>query len=741
MRNVVLSLCVVAGMACGVGLSVLVGRSAGSDPEAPPENSGIGTVTSAPRPVPATARDEGATLVPVGADVSAPESLGSLLEEFPVKRYERGDGRITGSVAMRDGTPVPEVRVTAVVWGTTPGVKAAFPHDTELLPYILREVDQYHYDRALLSSAWSDEEGRFEIDGIRPDRDYHLQLERENWTFISSESQHVTAGKEIGFLAFETAPVTVQFMRADGSLEQFGRVTFSESCEGGKASGYRLRWNWDGRTPTVRQPVELPYLSYRSTDGVESKCVEMNLVPGQAAQISLTLEESMSIRGVVLGDTLDRSRDMRVVCVPFDPAEPELDPSEFYSRPGVKWGRLASGRFRFRSLGPGSYHVLLWGGWGDIVDQIVVSGTTGVIEATLDLPPLNPSDFLVVHALGPGGQPALGVQFQVSIESPFGRNRSSLSSKAQAEGSYWLDLAEATSYVDSSDTTSRWVLQCNSPEFGSATVEVTSDTRDVTVQFDAPALVEVELVGIEDWRLRNRLRVKVRGDEREVDPIGLRDKVLLGPVAPGETTVLLTLQESSRGGQLLTKETVQVQPGLNEVQITCPPLYRVVFEMPVGRAGETVTLYRNSPNEDEDLDRLMFHSHGRAVVSPEGRALFRFVLGGAYMLDDMEVVITGNAVIPYRVIPMRALGVTVRDESGVLSRWGLQSGDRIVAIDGWTLDFEQQAKIDQAFRKLLQKGSVRLAFERAGRTFTLEVENEEQIALVNLGGELRPVRD
>ncbi|MCA8959247.1 MAG: hypothetical protein KDC38_01990, partial [Planctomycetes bacterium] len=81
------------------------------------------------------------------------EDLGELLGTFPSKEYERGDGVITGIVCTLDDEPVPDVDVSAIIWGATPGPDPKPIQDATLLEYILQEIDQFHYDKAMIHTV------------------------------------------------------------------------------------------------------------------------------------------------------------------------------------------------------------------------------------------------------------------------------------------------------------------------------------------------------------------------------------------------------------------------------------------------------------------------------------------------------------------------------------------------------------------------------------------------------------
>ncbi|MGE3166780.1 MAG: hypothetical protein AB7O52_17895 [Planctomycetota bacterium] len=688
--------------------------------------------------------------------VTTTTDLAGLLASFPVPTYERGNGVITGTVAEHDGTPLAGVQVTAVVWGTIPGVDYKEPGQTDLRSYILQEIEQYHFDRAFLVSAWTDADGHFTLDGIRADRDYHLRADREHWIFDASSARHITAGKTASILAMRSAPVTVEVRRDSGTPEMIGYVVLSEKPgdpQDGQA-GRVSSWPWDHRSPTLDLPVDYPYLRFIALDRSTSDVVEAGLVQGVSVRLTLTVTEALAIRGTVQGAG---AAPVHVSCVRLDPGQGALGLDELYRR-GPQYDRSSGGRFAFMGLEAGRYQVSLHGQQSELVDSCVVDLASAAVEVVLEAPPLDSSHHLLIVARGPDGQPAKGVRFEGRAhfaepvprgERYFGRlgsdygYRGSLPATTTEPGSYRVDTRPIINPREDFDDDAPLAapptieLMCTSPEHGVARVQVAPGSRQAEVTFIGPTTLSVEVTGITDWGLRNRLSVGTEQRSAEL-PIGTRERVSLGAVAPGPCAVTLRLQGRTRyGSQPLERLEVDVRPGENIVQIPCPPLYRITLEMPTERVGQSARLSRRSTadEEDEDYFELM------GTVGADGRLVFSHVPAGSYSLDEMEFDVTGNATLAYREAQITGLEVEIWDPAGKLASWGFQSGDHVIAVNGQEFDFQNPQQMDRVFRSLFRTGSVEVSILRGGRPVTLSVVNDSATDWSALGGGLNPVRE
>lgn len=407
MRNVLLAASLVIGLAIGVGISQVRSNSP------PSHEAGISSSSSHEPPATVVAKqpvptETAPTVVSDGSTETVATDLATVLGRFSVQTYERGEGVIQGSVAELDGTPIAGVRVTAVVWGTTPGVDYKEAHQAPLEEYIRQEIDQYHYDRAMMSSAWTDEQGSFAIDGIRSDRDYHLIATRESYVFETESARHISAGQSARLTGFPAAPVTIEVIRADGTMSDLYGTISLWSTDSAAGSRQPDRLPWDRRSPTILLPVVFSSLAFIALDGCQSAQVELELAFGVPSEATLTVPNLLMISGTVEGGTGFSSY---VTCTPLAPGETVRGSQDWSRSRSSMTDRPVAGRFAFRGLQPGRYQLDVAGPGNSSPPRVVDLGSTS-IEVSLVAPYVDPQQYIVVTATGPDGKPATGVTFR-----------------------------------------------------------------------------------------------------------------------------------------------------------------------------------------------------------------------------------------------------------------------------------------------------------------------------------------
>lgn len=781
MRNVILAACLVGGL--GLGLAISQWRSQrdvsggtaletaasatelesarfSSKPELgappfgvpmPPDPAPSDTVAG--WPAPGVAAEHEIAIAPAAAPAGAEYlDLAALLEVFPVIAYERGEGAITGVVLAEDGQPVPDVEVVAIVWGTTPGVPYVSELDQTLIQYIRSEIDQYHYDIAMMTRARTDAAGAFTLGGIRPDRDYHLQAKQEGWFIPLHEVQHVTAGADVALTAIPTAPVTVLVQGAD--VESWGgHVITSQDDDSGAA---RFQLVWKSEAPTIQVPTTATSLYLVTQNGHVSKNETVDLRPGQPVTVTLELQIRPRIRGQVrTADGSPLLGSMWVSCIALAPGERALTADQVMERRGSQHLADLEGQsvntFGFTNLEPGRYQVSLHSDHPDLVDAQQVTLTDGSVDVELVAPAPDRSRFVMVHAFGPEGTLARGVTCRLTLHFDEWGYWSSDSYREVTPGVYWVLMPDDPDprlqfASDSEVVPPRLVsmdLVCTSPEYGTMQQSVApGPAPQAVVQFAAAALIDVQVEGADDWRLGNRLELTLyNAAGHEVQLLGMRRQVQLGPVAPGRHEVALNLRLDGRNQFQLARQEVTVTSGATQARLRCSPLYRVVIQMPLERAGGQVYLHNRVAVERQSSDNTHEVSPLQLALRVDGRGqvVAPFLPAGTYRVDEMSFEVTGHETFTYSVKHADALEVSIEDEEGALARWGLADGDLIVAIDGVAIQGTEPVALRRAVFSLARKGSRALTVLRGGHEVEIQAQNAEGLdPFDGLGGELEP---
>lgn len=737
LRNELLAACLLTGLAAGTGTSQLFHWASGgalhsaplSGTEARKQPGAANQVELAQ--VASEPAEYDREAISASSSLTNPRpSLAVLLAEFPVPVYEPGDAEISGSVVRSDNTPVAGVRVTAIVRGTPPGVDSTEPDDLDLEGYVLQEIGRYHYDQAFRSSAWSDSSGRFVIRGIRTGHEYQLVASLDGWLFDTHWECRVYPGEVTRIRGFPAASVTIDAVRQSGAPEHFGWVAAFSDDTGESAQRSMVFW-WDHRTPTLQIPVELPYLQFVAIDRVRSELAAVTLSPGSASKQRFVIRVPLSIRGNVAGLLPNRSR---VVCVALGPGEGLLDVAALTERSPLSDSASESGRFSYFDLDPGRYQVSLVGPRRTLDDSRLVELSKTDVELTLAAAP-DAEELLLVRAFDPLDEPVDVAQFEILSRSELGESRRNVPMQSTGAGAYTV-LVEKQAWRGEEQVE----LIGRSVRYGTTGVPIRLGVREVVMMFESPATIEVVVTGVDDWRLRNLLRVRI--GEQESTALAERASLVFGPLAPGDYKVQLFWQRTDWRGRVLSEMTTQVKPGANTAQIACPPLYRVVCEMAGAADGDLVTLERadarkpGSPRPHPAAFDRRNSGYARSRVSAE-RALFEFVPAGEYFIEGMSVRVAGDTAVTYQKPKFLGLRVGVLGSSGAMAGWGLRDGDLLMAVNGVTLDHDD-SKRWAVPRPLLRKGKVSLEVLREGSSMSVTAHNEEYLSEESLGGVLEP---
>lgn len=685
--------------------------------------------------VPAVAEDGAATPAPVAAS----DGLSAALAEVAVREYEQGEGFITGVVIDGDGDPMSDVEVTAVIWGVTPGPEPATIYDATLEQYVLQEIDQYHYDLAMISRATTGADGRFDISGIRADSTYHLHGRKENWFFHGKGIDRIKAGTDCEIQGVPTASVHVQ---VDGPAELVARggvIYPAVEDQNGRLVGWVKGVRWRPESPTVELPL-LPIAQFRGA--ALSDVVSVSLAQGEAGSLRFTLKALPTVRGSVQfadGDPMSRgSLSVRLRAVGTT-SRPEGGGGRSMSAVNLATGTRS---FAVPNVAPGAYEAVLKIGYEEVT-RVPFQVDRDDVFVDVPVPPLDRRRHLLLRVTDIGGTPIQGVHVRTRLAWN-GGNDSYRNSESEAaydsDGTYWIQLYEKDDQPGANLSGAEASIQLKTPRHGVQTIEVTDFAQVTEVVFDAPAYANVTLRGFDDRRFRDQGALRVAGQsESEQQPLTGHDMVRLGPIAPGEAEIVL-VHMTDYDWRDVGSVWVTLAPGDNDVVFDFPALYELRVAIPEGLRGGRLSMQPQfGENADSWSTRHVWREiHGAPAVvigwNPAGR--YELSLYGDGENHKMEVDLIGDQSVVFEAMVSDAVLVEGVEAGGRMQEWGFRAGDLICSVDGVEVESYRQARL--VLVRLLAKGTSTVRLLRSGAIVELQFSKEQAVDYTTLGAELEP---
>ncbi|MCA8961158.1 MAG: hypothetical protein KDC38_11625, partial [Planctomycetes bacterium] len=572
------------------------------------------------------------------------------------------------------------------------------------------------------------------IPGIRTDGEYRLEASKEGWCFQGDRSPRIRAGDDRLIRAYRSTRLDVEIVgREPPPIDAWIRL--GETDEAGEfVARIGYRWNCSMAHPLV---VPSEYAWGRLATATESsEVIPLALEPGGEARVTFALHPrrrvAVHVEGAVDLPLLGFSAGL----APAGAADGE------YPEFSVVNELSASGETTLFVNEAGSYDVALVRGWPEILDrQRVEIGDGDLVEVHFAAPRLDPSQFAIVRSYGPRGQVLRSLSYQVTLSSPSGDDTITPQSQPRPDGGTWLDL-RGDGQEESEPGPTR-TLTVVSPRYGRATVPVPPGApAEIDVHFSEPAFVDVDVRGELPSSVRNRLvvelanvtesRYSVFADASRV--LGGRDRVRLGPVAPGAHQITAKLV-SRFVDRPLARYPVEVVSGDNTIEISIPPLHRLVVRVPEG----VTTVTASPPSGHRFVPFGGFGSEARVLG---GEATFTLLPAETYTIraegreGEMTVDLSSDRTVDFMPSVRDCLKVSIEDAGGWLARWGFRDGDRIVSLAGRELTPETVRFAEFLFST---RGTKELEVIRNGERIPLTVQIDHIVDdLSTLGGSFEP---
>lgn len=661
---------VALGIAVGFGLGLVL---------APSTERGARAAGASPRELAAEPRVGGAQ-EPGGAALSSPESprrevalpelpeptsLAPSVSEAAVRRAlagakaqpapTAGTGLLHGRVVDPDGRGVADVVVraqgSAVEAGRAPGSVGQGAPALSLEDALTEAARRFGERRASLFETRTDGEGRFRLAEL-PELRYHVQAFKRDFEIESQDHRNWNAapGTELAFLARPVVSLEVEVLLPDGSPASEATIRAARETERSSSDTFA----WSRSAPSLRLPAGeleltalhglLPDIDSDGEDAAElrSERTRVVLTPGrQPAPVELRLAGRSGIRGRVhfaADDVRGDATQVRLLALAPGQAP---DPEELGEAEPSQWLH-GGGEFAFLDLAPGRYAVGVTRTWnGPVAAQRIVEVGAGIERCDLEVPPIDPADYLVVRAFGPEGEPLREVTFGFRHVEESGSTSSSsgMSALARGAGVYYLPVPDGSRrayYAGAAGGGHRFSLQVQHASFGARTVDLTAGQAEVEVRFVVPARLAVLVMGYVGSPYVGRLDVSARRVEDSTRSFG-HEQPRIGPdggavfeaLEPGSYVLSLTVRPAgsrfASGGPVATQE-VTLRPGENSTRIVMPALHALVVRVPAASEGAQVRLSRVVPAGES------WNRSSSQRCDAEGRVTFEDLPAGSYRI-------------------------------------------------------------------------------------------------------------
>ncbi len=770
------------GVLLGVLLGALVGAglyhlSTGSQPSyadelaelvpgGAPEPTGDEPAKSAPlaRPTtgPASLRSEGridpATLEPL-SDGRVAALVDGVAEAQDAATF--GSGAIRGRVVDPDGAALEGVVLRVARRDTssrsTPGssVGAAAPVPESFEDAVREAAERIREDRAHLREARTDASGAYRFEGL-VDGSWTITAFLEGFQVLAdSSATDVPVGSEVDFTATPVVEVPVQVYEPDGRLASRARLAFEGLGGGAHAATY----GWTAEEPFLRLPAGDYELRAYSDDGRTSRYATRRSDPqevtvaadGSTAPLRFDLRLRLAIRGVVqLPKDGTRVEDCVLRVMPLAPAQ-EVD-LELLSRATKRTGNRPGAEFAFMDLDPGRYviGVLRSSSWVVSAHEVVELQDESV-RVTLALAPIDRSRYLAVTVLSPEGEVVDGAGLQVLANSSSGSVQGGGRAIRDREGRYLVAFEGETlrKYFDESVVKTDYLLYVRHEELGMRSVPLIRGQTELTVVFDAPARLEVTVLGYEGSGYEGRLFVNARKHAPNLGRAVSMGGGELGPdgveeytgLEPGLYVVTLSARPERSGAftDQTEIERVEVQVGAGEttLQLSIPVLHSVRVHWADGKEGTSLGM--RARREGAAI------GGSSADLDADGYAVLENLRAGEYVLSASGVSIQQMYVtVPTKeveFVPMEidAMRVVIADPNGDLATVGFLDGDLVIGTDG-------EAFTDTPDLRLLDKLQSSKATQttflvlRGGKSLEIEVRGADLGGWSSRGGQFLPAQ-
>lgn len=619
-------------------ITVLVGFSVGRQwdwqlqPETPSSERKSGRPSFDPTPSESVAEQRTAPTGP-----SRPEdtkttttNLSRVLARISVPSFVSGVESLNGTVLGREGLPVVGAEVTAVIWGLTPGTEELDLNKASLEQFIRQEVDQYHYDRAMLRRTQTDEDGTFQLSNLK-DAHYRVAATHPDWVILdvtTGTSRQAQPNRPLTLTAFEKRSLNVVVLGANGlpfpSTQLYGG--FGVDQPDLMQSTVVLSFNADA-TP-IEVPQSLSWLRARFPSEHWSEAVELR------TDDSVVIRQKPRVGGRISGllpGSRVRVQATALDATPTDSLDPETSSASDVT--GSTTSRELDFDLSLRK--PGRYRISV-SGLNDPTpyDSVEIEANESFQYVDLALPLRPRENMLRIHASTPAGPPTL---LKASIRSPLGQN-SRITLDPLSPGVFEMSLTPTLeSYELFGGPPEELTISLSTPGYGTLTAPFQPESPFIKVAFSAPTTFNAIVQPADSTEFQGRLTAQLFRDGAEGSAdrewytglsIPTNGYVSFGPTSPGRYRLTIERSRGFNQGFVLWSQEILFPPKELPIRIELPTLLDLTVEFTGDHLGKEFVL--------SSEDHLRHYSRQSQQLSTDLSLHFASLPPGNYRLFSLK---------------------------------------------------------------------------------------------------------
>lgn len=755
-RLATVAIALIAGAILGWGIAPF-GRGGGSAAVAPPPAvpPAAGEI---PESVPADPSAAEPSAEPSAESAGDPRAeLERLLSRLPAKSWPSGEGAITGRVLRdEDGAPLAGIAIDAIIHGAPPGTEPKGLDSPDLLSYLREEIEQYRYDIAMARRAVTDAEGRFRLEGLHPDEEYHLHVApSEEWVvFTKDRTSQLSPGSEVEYRAARCATVEVLAFDSAGSRVESGTVTIAIPSLGRDATLYVP---FSSESPEIRVPVPSVSLTAYSAANWTSEEIEVHATPGERLVVRLVERKPVGLALTILApEHIDRI-GVWVVAEPIGGVPLGDDPRVRIRDARVRHAVVdeSTGGTEL-DLEPGSYRLRVVRDNHLLAEREIFAGAVG-IELTIPIPPRPTSEIAYIRIVGADGEPFAALDLDIVSRGPGDEGLEEMQSIWTEEiglgaGRFAIIARDPLSPPGQGELAPpETYLVVGTELSGNARFPIRfGEPGEQVIRIPSPARLEVRILDYVGHALQGRIELDIGDPGRtfydgqilSIDPVG---NAIAERTIPGRRRLRFrrTTDSFDFGGiTVLGEQEISVEPGMNEIATTLPLLHTLRVRCPAAAAGQWLTI---EAVESESSITSRVPEVGIVTIDELPAGSYRVGFDDA--AETVSVEIPRDAELSFAPASPIALEVELHEPrpgqgASWLERAGLRDGDRIVGLarssGGAAEEFHGLRALQVAVLRAFSRGEGEIFLERGEGEVRITIPDEGAPSDDELSGCLRP---
>jgi protocatechuate 3,4-dioxygenase beta subunit len=686
----------------------------------------------------------------------------------PTVAAVEGTGVIKGSVMDRRGAPLAGVAIRATrgddSWYVEdPAQRGLADFTDEPLEVALdRSAKAWAESRTERRNTRTDSAGRFTLDGLDPDAQYHVVARMAGYEVerAGGDGGYVAPGAEVSFVARVLGLVDVAIVDAAGAALEEGVVTVFRGDQPQhytwKASAPQLKLEPGGFE--LRAFADVKNVAW-SNDGaldaaLASERTHVRIEAGANPPLTLVVAPRNGVRGEIVAPTGVATNQFYMRLAPVPDGADDLD--EVLKEAGKRQQWYSNTRY-WMDLAPGRYVVGALDSTGEVLGRETVDVADTIVDVAVVCSEPSADAALRVRALDPTGQPIGGFELRYTLRTGSSSSSSNMSALRWdgVTGIFRLPKNAGEKEDESGEYTLE--LRADDPAYGRATVELERGVRDAVLQFQETGILEVVVAGMATSGLAGRLSIVVSPVEDEDTrkrnmyyyggfgggnrrQLNLDGRATFDALTPGRYTVQLHVVRNDWDTQSAASQEIDVTVGRTSVTFDAPVLHRVVVLAPGLPEKTQISLSR----KQEGSEQMRYWGGGNSQqTDANGRVVFEDIAAGTYVVGANGAASTLEITVPCADVLFEArvpdaLRVSISDIEGLMHAAGLRSGDLLIAVDG--NDPKSAAELQQLFWGASDDRELRVTVLRDGSAleFTIGVPDSGP-RRAKIGGGFRQV--